>query len=401
MMADDLSAPLGQRRRRHRIGIRVPIPAVVAGALALFLGAFAVWALVGDDPLGGEPIVDVPAHLNPVAANAGGGTVAEESSGAGPRRYDGPTAPAGPAKNQPSATTTVNIINGMTGDREIVTIPVPGEHATAAPSDPVDQKFVEMTRLGALPKIAANGVRPADAFAQAVKPLPGRPDAPRIAIIVSGLGVSAAATTEAIEKLPGPITLAFVPYGNDAALAALARHIGHEVLLEVPMEPFDYPNNDSGPQTLLASLTVQQNTQRLYWAMSRFAGYVGLMNMMGARFTASEQAFAPVLQEAAKRGLIYVDDGSNPRSVAGRIAGADSLPFARAEVAIDAVPTPAEIDRALGRLETLARERHTAVGIASALPVSIAHIAEWAKAAANRGILLVPITAVVTKEKQS
>src|ERR1700733_5115743 len=102
---------------------------------------------------------------------------------------------------------------------------------------------------------------------------------------------------------------------------------------------------------------------------------------MGAGFTASEPSFAPILRETAKRGLIFVDDGSNPRSLAGRIAGANNLPFVRADVILDAVPTPGEIDRALGRLEMAARERGVATGISSALPVSIDHIAKWAKAA--------------------
>ena len=47
-----------------------------------------------------------------------------------------------------------------------------------------------------------------------------------------------------------------------------------------------------------------------------------------------------------------------------------------------------------------ARERAVAVGIASALPVSIDHIAKWAKAAAGRGLLVVPISAVAMKGKQ-
>ena len=193
-----------------------------------------------------------------------------------------------------------------------------------------------------------------------------------------------------------------MPYGGDvASLADHARAAGHEILLQVPMEPFEYPNNDPGPQTLLTSLTPQQNIDRLHWLMSRFQGYVGLANTMGARFTASEPSFGPILRETAKRGLIFVDDGSNPRSVAGRIAGANNLPFARADVIIDAVPTPTEIDRALGRLEMAARERNIAVGIASALPVSIDQIAKWAKAAASRGLLLVPISAVAMKGKQT
>jgi polysaccharide deacetylase 2 family uncharacterized protein YibQ len=135
--------------------------------------------------------------------------------------------------------------------------------------------------------------------------------------------------------------------------------------------------------------------------MSRFQGYVGLTNTMGARFTASEPSFGPILRETAKRGMIFVDDGSNPRSISARISTANNLPFARADVVLDSVPTPDEIDHALGRLEILAREHAIAVGIASALPVSIDHIAKWAKAAESRGLLLVPITAAAAKAKQS
>lgn len=408
MSVDDLTAPLGQRPTARRPVIRVRLPYVIVGALALFLGTFVLWAAIADDPLGGEPIAVAAAHLpSGAAANPAGHQAAQGNGGVG--RYDGPVqaSPPGPVlkvehgtAEPANGTRTINIINGATGARQEVTIPdlaAGGKDAKPAISLPADAKFVEMTAQGPVPKIAADGVRPADAFAQPAKALAGKPDAPRIALVVSGLGVSAKTTSEVIARLPGPVTLAFVPYGTDAALVGRARARGHEVLLEVPMEPFSYPENDSGPQTLLTALTPQQNLQRLYWVMSRFQGYVGVINMMGARFTASEQSFAPILQEIAKRGLIFVDDGANPRSVAGRVAGADNLPFAKAEVVVDAVPTPVEIDRALGRLETAARQHHVAVGIASALPASIDEIAKWAKDADSRGVVLVPITAVAKK----
>ena len=108
-----------------------------------------------------------------------------------------------------------------------------------------------------------------------VTPIPGKPDAVRVALIIEGLGVSAKDTAEAIARLPGAVTLAFVPYGSDAALAGRARAAGHEILLQVPMEPFDYPDNDPGPETLLTSLAAQQNVDRLHWLMGRFQGYVG------------------------------------------------------------------------------------------------------------------------------
>jgi polysaccharide deacetylase 2 family uncharacterized protein YibQ len=293
---------------------------------------------------------------------------------------------------------TVTIIDGKTGARQEVVIPAEGNSAVIADSPPPGQKFVEMTANGGIPKIAADGIRPAEAFARPVQPLADKPEAPRIALIVGGLGVSTSATAEAITRLPGAVTLAFMPYGADVEhFAARARGEGHEILLQVPMEPFGYPDNASGPQTLMTSLTPEQNLARLHFVMSRIHGYVGIAGSTGARFTASEPSFAPILRETASRGLIFVDDGSNPHSVAGRVAGADNLQFAKADVVLDAVPTAAEIDRALVRLETAARERGVAVGISGGLPMSIEHIAKWAKAAESHGFLLVPITAVAAK----
>jgi polysaccharide deacetylase 2 family uncharacterized protein YibQ len=251
--------------------------------------------------------------------------------------------------------------------------------------------------------VAQDGTRPADTYARPVKtPQGGTPDGPRVIIVVGGLGIGAGNTMEAISKLPAPVTLAFTPYGNDIEqYVSRARADNHEVLLQVPMEPFDYPDNDPGPQTLLSTLAGEQNVDRLHWLFSRFQGYVGVTNYMGARFTASEQAMAPVLREVARRGLIYVDDGSSPRSVANQIAGANNLPFAKTDLVLDSVSSPAEIDKALARLEAMARDRGVAVGYASALPVTIERIATWAKAAQTRGIVLSPVSAAAVKTKSS
>jgi polysaccharide deacetylase 2 family uncharacterized protein YibQ len=182
---------------------------------------------------------------------------------------------------------------------------------------------------------------------------------------------------------------------------ARARGEGHEVLLQVPMEPFDYPDNDPGPQTLLTTLPAEQNANRLHWFMSRFGGYVGIANYMGARFVGHDASVGPVIRESGTRGLIFFDDGAAARSVTAPIAGATNVPYARADIVVDATPTAAEIEGALAKLETAARERGFAVGYASALPLSIERIANWTKALSGRGITLVPISAVANKPKSS
>ena len=385
----------------------------------LFVLACAGWALVVDDPLGGEPFAVVATNTDsPKPAPALPAVVSGGNAGQGPRSYDGPGSPApkqmqipAPGQAQPAQavptptpapgpapnTKTVTIIDGSTGKRQEVAIP-----ASRDIRAPLEQRLLETSRHGAIPRIAPDGVRPAEAYARAVNPIQGRKAGPRVAIVISGLGVSASVTQQAMGKLPGPATFAFSPYGSDVErLVTSARAAGHEVLLQAPMEPFDYPDNDPGPQTLLTSLSMEQNLDRLHWLMSRFQGYVGIASFMGARFTSTEAMLAPVLKEIARRGLIYVDDGASPRSLAGQIAGANNLPFAKAEVVLDAVQTPVHIDRALARLEALAREHGSAVGIAAAMPVSVERIAQWAKAAEARGIVLVPITAVAIKPKSS
>src|SRR5262249_44409782 len=139
----------------------------------------------------------------------------------------------------------------------------------------IDQRVVDTSRHGPIPKVGADGARPSEVYARPVKPQASRADQPRIAIVIEGLGISANGTAEALAKLPAPVTFAFVPYGVDIdRWVSRARGENHEVLLQVGMEPFDYPENDPGPQTLLASLPAEQNIDRLQWFLARFQGYV-------------------------------------------------------------------------------------------------------------------------------
>jgi uncharacterized protein len=240
MTTDDLSAPLGLQPRRRRRNIKIPVPQIIVGALVLFLGVFVLWAVLADDPFGGEPIAVVPANLRVAAkpADAAGTPPPTALADAGPH-HDAQaavpatapaSAPTPAAPSVPANSTTVTIINGETGTKQDVLVPGPANAATpvnaAAPAGAAatDSKFVEMTAQGPVPKIAADGTRPADAFARPVQSIPGKPDTPRVALIVGGLGVSTSATAAAIAKLPGPVTLGFVPYGTDvASLVSRAR----------------------------------------------------------------------------------------------------------------------------------------------------------------------------------
>ena len=425
MADDELNAPLGKTpKKKNRFPLAVLIPWTITGVLGLCVAVFAGWAVVVDDPNGGEPMVVVaaatamkkadPVHGGvqpeakveiPKALNGQHGKVVTMPTpdGEPPRVFDGPDqrppTSGQPGASAPSGSQIVTIIDGSTGKRQEVPI---GGNAPQDPRARIDAKLLESSRHGKIPRVGPDGTRPAEVYAKPAKLVSNRADAPRVVIVLGGLGVSTAATDDAIAKLPAPVTFAFAPYGPEVDRAATrARAEGHEILLQLPMEPFEYPDNDPGPQTMLMSLPADQNIDRLHWLMSRFQGYVGVVNFMGARFTSSEPALSPILREVGKRGLIYLDDGNSPRSLAGQIANANNLPFSKTDIVLDSVPTPAAIERSLTRLEALARERGIAVGVAAASPASIDRIALWAKALDQRGVSLVPITAVTIKPKSS
>ncbi|MEQ8246440.1 MAG: divergent polysaccharide deacetylase family protein [Alphaproteobacteria bacterium] len=251
-------------------------------------------------------------------------------------------------------------------------------------------------RFGPLPAIAEDGREPWRVYA---RPFPQARNRPRIAILLQDLGLSQEQTNAAIQQLPGSVTLGFTPYARRLdQWIGLSRAAGHEVLLQIPMEPFDFPTSDPGPHTLLTSAGTDENMERLEFLLSRFSGYVGVYNRMGDRFTASPESLQPVLQSIRDRGLLFVDARTSGTSVAGRIAADLSLPHALNNREIDQVASRVAIDAKLIDLENIARQQGQAIGIGRPYPVTLERLAQWAATLEEKGIDLAPLSALVAQD---
>ena len=222
---------------------------------------------------------------------------------------------------------------------------------------------------------------------------------PRVAVVVSELGLSSAATNAAIQNLPAAVTLAFSPYADSLDhWIGLARAAGHEVLLNLPMEPINFPVNDPGPRALLTSLSAQQNLERLDWVLGRVNGYVGVSNHMGSRFTTMPEALKPVLTAINERGLMFVDSRASTRSVAAKVASDIGLPRAINDRQIDQEASRPAIDGRLAEIERIARESGAAVAMAQPYPVTIERLQAWIGTLETKGLVLAPITAVANRQ---
>lgn len=389
----DLSAPLGRRRaraakaqagkpRRH-----LPVARLAFTGIAVLLIAVTLRIILVDDPKGGQPYAEVAINSTH-NANSIVGAASGPATGGSASIEVGPEIPV-------DGSGSIVTIDGV--ETRVADIPPPSDVAekVADPVTGIIRDLVEETEHGPIPRMSATGERPFDLYARPANTatVDGKP---MIAVIVTGLGINTAGSLDAANKLPEAVTLAFAPYGKDLAqTTGAARAAGHELFLEVPLEPFDYPDNDPGPDTLLTGQAPRDNMNKLYTVMGKFGGYAGLINNMGARFTSSGADFGPMMEELGARGLGYVDDGSSNRSLAEQLASANKVPFARADLPLDANPTRAAILNQLAQLEDKARTGGRAIGVISALPVSITALAEWSNNLESRGFALVPASTLM------
>ncbi|MDA1133258.1 MAG: divergent polysaccharide deacetylase family protein, partial [Proteobacteria bacterium] len=277
---------------------------------------------------------------------------------------------------------------------EVPGAPFPEQRTPLDPSP--DPALVVDGPNGPLPIIGEDGRQPWIVYARPFE-LPA--DTPRIAIVIGGLGLSRAGTQAAIQQLPGVVTLAFAPYAPDLGdWIAEARAAGHEVMLQLPMEPEGYPANDPGPHTLLTQVAAEDNLARLDWLLSRFTGYVGVTNYMGARFTVSPDDLRPVLEDLQMRGLLFFDSRENPDSVAAVVAAELEMPRVVNNRFLDTVASRISIDARLLELERIAEATGAAVGIGYPYPVTIERIAAWIRSLEGGNVVIAPISALASTQ---
>lgn len=252
-----------------------------------------------------------------------------------------------------------------------------------------DENLIENTPDGELPIVSADGTRPVDRYARPWSGARGT----RIAIVLGGLGLSQTGTQRALKLLPEEITLGFAANGNSLGRwMPEARRGGHEIVLQVPMEPFDYPDNDPGPLTLTHDNSSDRNVELLHQSMAKMTNYTGIMNYLGGRLLSDPTALEPVMRDIGQRGLLFLDDGSSAQSLSATYAKAFTMPHAFADVVLDDEVNKTAILKKLDELERIAMRKGSAIGVASAFDESVDAVAEWAKSAGDRGIEIVGVS---------
>ncbi|MFP1630758.1 divergent polysaccharide deacetylase family protein [Zhengella sp. ZM62] len=388
----EIDKPLGQDAGRRGRGYGLP-RGLFGAALAVAVVALpAAWIALSSDPFR-EVGPEMTARPLPSATEIGTSPPEPARETPAPRQ-DGPAV----IKVQPDGAAG-NAGDTDSGDsRSVIVIRDPSElKQNTRTAHLPDRALIEQSQYGSLPVTGPDGRRPFDVYAGAWSGSRGA----KVAIVIGGLGLSQTGTQEAIRKLPSGVTLAFSPHGNSLnRWMQEARRAGHEILMQIPLEPFDFPRVNPGRNTLTVNAEAGENLAGLYWTLGRTTNYVGVMNYMGARFMGDEKAMQPVMADLAARGLMFLDDGSYARSLAPQMAARERMPFAGGDMIIDQVQDRAEVLRKLDELEAAARAGGSAIGIGSAFDVTVDTVANWVAEARRRGVEIVPVSALAADPRR-
>lgn len=381
--------PPGGVARARAIALQVAANPYLSagGAGLLFLLTLIVLILVTGDPKAGTPVVrldlahaakagkDIPGWVDALSEEPAHPADAETAS------YQLSDAPIELADAGPLSGVRITLPGG-----DQISAALPGGAGDPLAPAPISALTQPGPGGGLLPIVAADGRAPWKAYARPFTPN-GKP---KVALIVGGLGLNPAYTRRAIELLPAEVTLSFAPYAEGLqGWIDLARAHGHEVLLEAPMEPNDYPQNDPGPFTLLAGGSPTDTVKKTEWLLSRATGYFGLTNYLGERFVTSGPAMSAFSGVLKQRGVAFVDDGMAARKGGGP-------PRASADRIVDDDLSAEAIARQFAALEAAALSRGQALGSGFAYPVTIESAAVWARSLADRGFQLAPASAMLS-----
>lgn len=219
----------------------------------------------------------------------------------------------------------------------------------------------------------------------------------KVVIIIDDMGMSHDLSQQTID-LPAPLTLAFLPYApNLESMTERAHKKGHELMIHMPMEPMN-PDLDVGSIALLDDMTEAQLQEAMEKAFNSFDHYVGINNHMGSRLTQNEQAMHVVMNELARRGLLFVDSKTISTSVAGKLAAQHGLDYAERDVFLDHENTDEFVADALQRLEHIARQKGYAIAIGHPKKVTVNGLKKWLPTLASKGLTVVPVSAVVKND---
>ena len=198
-----------------------------------------------------------------------------------------------------------------------------------------------------------------------IKKKPVLPDhLPKVVIILDDLGYDKKIAQKFID-LNAELTFSILPQSPfQRKIAASAHQKGYEVMLHLPMEPFEYPGVNPGKGALLSTMPPDELIDQLEKNLSAVPYIKGVNNHMGSKITSTSTQMYQIFSILKKKNLYFIDSRTTSKTLCKPSARLLQLPFSQRDIFLDNIQTPDAIRSQLEKLVELSRKHGDAIGIA-------------------------------------
>jgi polysaccharide deacetylase 2 family uncharacterized protein YibQ len=224
--------------------------------------------------------------------------------------------------------------------------------------------------------------------------------APRLALVLYGFGNDVDETRRCF-ALSVPFAVAVVPGARttQAELKA-ARECGREVVLQVPLEPVNYPQLDPGPGTLLVTMKPDRIAGTVRRWLDQAEPVVAVANHMGSLATQDMTLMGAVYREVKREHLTFLHVEAAAGSVCRPLAADMGVLYEQPDLVLDAEARAHDTKRLDARwAEALerARQRGHAMVWLRATPRSLEWLPRATTARRLGGVDLAPLSGVMRR----
>jgi polysaccharide deacetylase 2 family uncharacterized protein YibQ len=222
-----------------------------------------------------------------------------------------------------------------------------------------------------------------------------------MAIVINDLEVSRTDVATQFIGIDRPLTFSINPWrGAGRKWGVSVAERDQEVLVNLPMEPVNYPRISPGRPAILVNQSVAENRRVVREAISVLPMAGGFKNFMGGRATAHSEIMEVVLGEVKKSRRFFIDSRSSEKSVAIKTAGQLAVPSGSAWGIVDTDDNQERIAAVLDQASFTALEEGPVIVIAHARPNTLAVLEDRMQLLALRGIQFVHASSLVTQGKE-
>ncbi|OQY02151.1 MAG: hypothetical protein B6I26_02175 [Desulfobacteraceae bacterium 4572_130] len=186
---------------------------------------------------------------------------------------------------------------------------------------------------------------------------------PLVAIIIDDIGFDKK-IAEKLSKIDRNITFSILPaspFGREIAESLYKKKV--DIMLHLPMEPIQYPDIDPGIGAIFAHMSKQELITQVRKNLNAIPYIKGVNNHMGSRLTSMVVPMNEIFTVLKKKDVFFIDSMTSKKSICKSLTKHLQIPFARRDVFLDNIQSPAHIKKQMKILIDIAFFHGTAIGI--------------------------------------